>query len=585
MLVDITLFLAAAVLFVPVFLRLGLGAVLGYLAAGIVIGPSGLGLIAEVEEVLHFGEFGVVLLLFIIGLELQPSRLWTLRRLVFGLGGLQVLITGIVLTVGAAGLGVPRVAAPIIGFGLAMSSTAFVIQMLAERGELSTRHGRTAFAILLFQDVAVIPMLALIPLLGPVGSGESMLGWTEAAKTLAVFALVIFGGRYAVRPVMRTIAASNTPELLTAMALLIVLATALAMHAVGLSMSLGAFVAGVLLSESEYRHELQANIEPFKGMLLGLFFIAVGMSADVGLLTEDPLPLLGLAAGLLLVKAAILFGLGRVFGLPAGPARALATALPQGGEFAFVLFSAATAAGLLAAELTAQLVVIVTVSMIATPALYAAQARWRTREEPKPYDQIEAPEQTVIIAGFGPFGQIVARILRVKQIPFTVLDKNSEQVDFVRRFGNKIFYGDAGRLDLLRAARADKARLFVLTIPDVDVSMHVAGVVRRNFPRLPIFAVALNRQHALRLMDLGISNVVRRSFHSSLDMSRSILMALGDSSEEALHAVETFRKHDERTLLRQHAIHHDEDLMIQTAQEAAQELEELFEQDRPERPQ
>ncbi len=585
MLVDITLFLAAAVLFVPVFLRLGLGAVLGYLAAGIVIGPSGLGLIAEVEEVLHFAEFGVVLLLFIIGLELQPSRLWTLRRLVFGLGGLQVLITGIVLTVGAAGLGVPRVAAPIIGFGLAMSSTAFVIQMLAERGELSTRHGRTAFAILLFQDVAVIPMLALIPLLGPVGSGESMLGWTEAAKTLAVFALVIFGGRYAVRPVMRTIAASNTPELLTAMALLIVLATALAMHAVGLSMSLGAFVAGVLLSESEYRHELQANIEPFKGMLLGLFFIAVGMSADVGLLTEDPLPLLALAAGLLLVKAAILFGLGRVFGLPAGPARALATALPQGGEFAFVLFSAATAAGLLAAELTAQLVVIVTVSMIATPALYAAQARWRTREESKPYDQIEAPEQTVIIAGFGPFGQIVARILRVKQIPFTVLDKNSEQVDFVRRFGNKIFYGDAGRLDLLRAARADKARLFVLTIPDVDVSMHVAGVVRRNFPRLPIFAVALNRQHALRLMDLGISNVVRRSFHSSLEMSRSILMALGDSGEEARHAVETFRKHDERTLLRQHAIHHDEDLMIQTAQEAAQELEELFEQDRPEPPQ
>ncbi|MFA5940973.1 MAG: monovalent cation:proton antiporter-2 (CPA2) family protein [Sinimarinibacterium sp.] len=579
MLVDVALFLAAAVLIVPLFLRLRLGAVLGYLSAGILIGPNGLGLIGEAREVLHFAEFGVVLLLFIIGLELQPSRLWTLRRMVFGLGAAQVAISGGVLLMAAIAAGVDWRAAFIAGFGLAMSSTAFVLQMFAERKELATQHGRAAFATLLFQDLAVIPLLALVPLLASGAALDAAPGWIQSLKILLAFALVIFAGRYAVHPLMRAVAAAQAPELFTAAALLIVIATALAMDAVGLSMSLGAFLAGMLLSGSEYRHQLQADIEPFKGMLLGLFFIAVGMSADVALLVSQPLLLIGLTAGLMLVKGGILYGLGRASGLAPRASRAYAAGLPQGGEFAFVLFGAAVAAGVMSAELSALLVVVVTLSMIATPPLYALQARFAGRVEPKPYDTINAPERAVIIAGFGPVGQIVARILRVKRIPFTVLDKDSQQVDFVRRFGNKIFYGDAGRLDLLRAAHADKASLFVLTIPDVETSLQVAGIVRRHFPQLRIFAIAVNRLHALRLMDLGIADVVRRSFFSSLEMSRELLQTLGSSEDEARHVVETFRKHDEQTLKRQQAVAHDEKLLIQTAQEAARELEQLFEQD------
>lgn len=580
MLVDVALFLAAAVLFVPLFRRMGLGAVLGYLAAGIAIGPSGLGLIGAVEEVLHFSEFGVVLLLFIIGLELQPSRLWTLRRMVFGLGAAQVLLTGALLLIAAIAMGLEWRPAVVAGFGLAMSSTAFVLQMLAERKELSTHHGRAAFATLLFQDLAVIPMLALVPLLAPYGVDDgSGPDWGETLKTLAVFAAVLLGGRYAVRPLMRAVAAADTPELFTAASLLIVIATALAMSAVGLSMSLGAFLAGVLLSESEYRHELRADIEPFKGMLLGLFFIAVGMSADIGLLVSRPMQLIGMVVGLMLVKVVVLYGLGRLAGLAPRPARAFACALPQGGEFGFVLFGVAVTAGVMSADLSAQLIVVVTLSMIATPALYALQNRFAPKEKGRPYDDIDAPERGVIIAGFGPFGQIVARVLRLKHIPFTVLDKDSQQVDFVRRFGNKVFYGDAGRIDLLRAARADKARLFVLTIPDVEVSLQVATTVRRNFPHLRIFAVAVNRLHALRLMDLGIHDVVRRSFFSSLEMSRELLVAMGSTVDEARHAIDTFRRHDEATLKRQQAVAHDENLLIQSAQEAARELEQLFEQD------
>lgn len=583
MLADVALFLAAAVLIVPLFLRLRLGAVLGYLSAGVVIGPHGLGLIGDAQSVLHFAEFGVVLLLFIIGLELQPSRLWTLRRMVFGLGAAQVCLTGAVLLLAASALGVDWRAATVAAFGLAMSSTAFVLQMLAERKELATHHGRAAFATLLFQDLAVIPLLALIPLLASRAELGAAPGWTQTLKILFAFALVIFSGRYVVHPLMRAVATAKAPELFTAAALLIVIATSLAMDAVGLSMSLGAFLAGMLLSESEYRHQLQADIEPFKGMLLGLFFIAVGMSADIELLLDRPLLLLSLTVGLMLIKSAILYGLGRASGLAPRASRAYAAGMPQGGEFAFVLFSTAVATGVMSAELSALLVVVVTLSMIATPLLYALQARFAGRSEPAPYDTIDVPARAVIIAGFGPVGQIVARILRVKRIAFTVLDKDSQQVDFVRRFGNEIFYGDAGRLDLLRAAHADKARLFVLTIPDVEASLQVADVVRRHFPQLRIFAIAVNRLHALRLMDMGITDVVRRSFFSSLELSRDLLQALGNSEEHAQHVIDTFRRHDEQTLRRQQAVAHDEKLFIQSAQEAARELEQLFEQDNPQR--
>ena len=581
MLTDIALFLAAAVLFVPLFRRAGLGAVLGYLAGGIALGPWGFKLITDVESILHASEFGVVLLLFVIGLELQPSRLWTLRRAVFGLGGAQVLLSTLVLSAAGWGMGLSGAAALVAGFGLAMSSTAFVLQLLAERNELTTRHGRASFAILLFQDLSVIPFLALIPLLAVGEAAATSSTWFTAAKIIAVFAAVILSSRYLLRPAFRMIAAAKIPEVFTAATLLIVIATALAMEQVGLSMSLGAFLAGVLLADSEYRHELQADIEPFKGLLLGLFFIAVGMSANLGLLYDRPLLVIALTLGLLLVKGLILWGLGLVARLPADAARALAVSTSQGGEFAFVLFALAVSLGVLSAPLQGLLIMVVTLSMLLTPLLVTLSARWNSKAAERPYDEIEpTPDHQVILCGFGPFGQIIGRLLRVKRIPFTVLDKDSEQVDFVRQFGNKIFYGDASRLDLLRAARADQARLLVLAIPDIEPSLAVARTVRQHFPQLRIFAMAINRQHALRLMDLGIQDIVRRSFHSSLEMSRQLLLTLGDKPETVERALKLFRQKDEESLRKQHAVAHDEKAVIQTAKEAGRELEQLFEADR-----
>lgn len=583
MLADIALFLAAAILFVPLFRRLGLGAVLGYLAAGVVIGPSGIGAIAEPARVLDFAEYGVILLLFIIGLELQPSRLWAMRRSVFGVGTAQVLLTTALLAAAACAFGLELRTALVAGFGLAMSSTALALQMLGERRELTTRHGRAAFSILLFQDLSVIPFLALIPLLAAGGAHIGAGSWVNAAKTLGMFFVVVLGGRYAVRPVMKRVAAADTPELFTAAALLIVIGTALAMAAVGLTMSLGAFLAGVLLSESEFRHELQADIEPFKGLLLGLFFIAVGMSADLHLLVTQPLQILALVLLLMAIKAVVLWLLGRVSGLNSDSAGALSAALLQGGEFAFVLFSMAVATHVMQPELSAMLVLVVTISMMATPPLFSLQTRLRRRREARPYDTIEVDEHEVLIAGFGPFGQIVARILRVKRIPFTVLDKDFEHVDFVRQFGNKIFYGDASRLDLLRAAQADKARVFVLAIPDIEASLRTAQTVRRHFPKLRIFAAAVNRQHALRLMALGIApdDVIRRSYFSSLEMSRRVLSGLGDSDEAANRAVEMFQRHDAQLLGRQREVPTDDlQQLRKTTQDSARELEELFAADR-----
>jgi glutathione-regulated potassium-efflux system ancillary protein KefC/glutathione-regulated potassium-efflux system protein KefB len=578
---EIALFLAAAVVAVPLAKRLRLGAVLGYLLAGIAIGPWGFGWISRVEDVLHASEFGVVLLMFIIGLELQPSRLWRLRREVFGMGGAQVLVTTVVLAAIAAALGQKASAATVAGFGLAMSSTAFVLQMLAEKNELASRHGRAAFAILLFQDIAVIPFLAILPMLAGDNAFESSEAWRGALKLAAIFIAVIGLGRYALRPVFRALAITNTPEVFTAASLLTVIGFALAMQAAGMSMSFGAFLAGVLLADSEYRHELQADIEPFKGLLLGLFFIAVGMSANVGLVVTKPLAVLGLVLALIAIKAIVLYVVGRIFDLPNDSSRALAIAASQGGEFAFVLFSAAVAARVMPQALADLLVVAVTASMMLTPPLYALQARIRGKAAPvRPYDQLDGTENPVIIAGFGPFGQIVARAMRVRKIGFTVLEKNPEQVDFVRRFGNKIFYGDAGRLDLLKAARADKARAFVLTIPKLEPSIQIAETVRKHFPNLTIWAVAVDRNHAMHLMDLGIQHVIRRSYFSSLEMTRRLLIDFGDSEARAAESIRKFRAHDEKTLLKQQAVFRDEQKLIQTSQESVRELEQLFESDR-----
>jgi monovalent cation:proton antiporter-2 (CPA2) family protein len=582
MLATLALFLAAAVIAVPLFRRLGLGAVLGYLAAGILIGPSGFGWVADYRSVLDLSGFGVVLMMFVIGLELQPSRLWRLRDTVFGAGGAQVVATAAVFAAVGLACGLTWQAAIVAGFGLAMSSTAFVLQMLSERRELPTHHGRNAFGILLFQDMSVIPVLALLPLLAPAVASAASDNTVHALKALHAFgaiAVVIVGGRYLLRPVFRIVASMRMPELFTAAALLVVAATALLMNAVGLSMSLGAFLAGVLLADSEYRHELEADIEPFKGLLLGLFFIAVGMSADVGVLMREPLRLMALVIGVVAIKTIVLYAVGRLRGLDRDSARALGVALSQGGEFAFVLFGVAAAAGLIGGGLRDELVVAVTLSMIVTPPLYALQARLRKPDETPPFDEIDAEANDVIVAGFGTFGQIFGRMLRVKKVPFTVLEKNWQHVDFVRQFGNKIFYSDAARIEVLRAARADAARFFVLSIANPEESLRVAETVRRHFPHLHVFAVASDRRHAMQLMDLGIRDVIRRSYGSSLELTGQLLRALGESEHRVQRELHRFRQHDEETLLRQFAVYRDEQKLIQTSREAALELEQLFEAD------
>ncbi len=584
-------FLAAAVAIVPISRRLGLGSVLGYLGAGMLIGPQALNLAGDVDSILHFAEYGVVLLLFIIGLELQPSRLWVLRRSVFGLGSAQLLATTLPLALAAHALGLAWPAALITGFGLAMSSTAFALQLLAERQQLTTHHGRAAFAILLFQDLAVIPLLALLPLLAPAaadgGQSTALAGMLKAA---AMLALVVLGGRYLLRPILRVVAATRIHELFTAMTLLVVVATSLAMQYAGLSLALGAFMAGVLLADSEYRHELEADIEPFKGLLLGLFFIAVGASVNLGLLTAQPLAVLALVAGLLATKGLVLFALARLAGQRADSARQLGLTLSQGGEFAFVIFTAAVGAQLMPRAIAELLVLTVSLSMVATPLLLAAHDRllapWlRAREQPAPFDTIDDPGNPVIIAGFGRVGQIVARILRARKIGFTALESNAEQVDFVRRFGSKTYYGDPARLELLRAARAGQARLFVLAIEDVEHSLRTAETVRRHFPDLKIIARARNRQHVYRLMKLGINWIIRDTYLSSLEMAAQVLRELGLGEREAARSVQRFREHDEALLLRNYAFHDDEARLADLARHAAQELEDLFEQDaREDRP-
>lgn len=578
-LTQAAVFFGAAVLVVPIFRRLGLGSVLGYLAAGAAIGPFGLSLIADVEATAHLAEFGVVLLLFIIGLELSPSRLWTLRSLVFGLGGAQVLVTGALLAGAALFFNMSVAAAVVVGLALAFSSTAFVLQTLAERGELKDRYGRCAFAILLFQDVAAIPLLAAVPLLGGGGEPDGATVLWDAARVVAVLTAVIVGGHAILRPVLRVVARTRIPELFTASALLIVSGTALLMDAVGISMALGAFLAGVLLANSEYRHQLEADIEPFKGLLLGLFFMSVGMGLNLALMGERAGDVAALVVGLMAVKGGVVYVLGRIWDLNRHAAKDLALALPQGGEFAFVVFTHAVAAGVLAREAHDMLILVVSLSIAATPLMRIGHD-WLTRglvpTRERDYDVATATDHPVIIAGFGRFGQIAGRILAAKHIPFIAMDASADQVDFVKRFGNEIYYGDASRLDLLRAARAESAKILVLAIDDVEASLRTAETVTKHFPNLQIYARARNRQHAYRLMDLGVRVIMRETFLSSLELTREVLRGLGMSAKDAARTVETFREHDERRLAEHHTHYNDQEKMQSLAKASAKELEEMF---------
>ena len=580
---QVAIFLGAAVVVVPLAKRAGFGSVLGYMLAGAIVGPWALDLVDDERKILHFAEFGVVLLLFVIGLELQPRRLWTMRRAVFGLGGGQFALTVAALAGAAFAFGLPLKTALVSGLALSLSSTAFALQALAERNELTARHGRLSFSILLFQDLAVIPILAFLPLLGPAsgGAGDGI-PWLDIAMAVGTIALAILGGRYLLRYVLRLMARFGTHEVFTATTLLTVVGVALLMELAGLSMALGAFLAGVLLADSEYRHELEADIEPFKGLLLGLFFMAVGMTVDIGLAIETPLTVLGLAFGLMLAKMLCLAAIARIDTPNWRTVRGTAIALSQGGEFAFVILALGVSSSLMEGRTSDMLILAVTLSMAATPLALKA-GDWlnaRLEREPEPeYERDIEEENRVIVAGFGRVGQIVGRILRLRRIGFTALETSAEQVDFVRRFGNKVYYGDASRVELLRAARADKAVLFVLAIEDVERSLATARAVRKHFPHLTIFARARNRQHAYALMDLGIAHIVRDTFHSSLELAQEILVELGLGEFESRQTVETFRDHDTARLIAQHGIAHDTDRMIEETRHWTRELEEMFAED------
>ena len=589
-------YLAAAVIAVPIAKRLGLGSVLGYLIAGMVIGPFALGLIGEEgKDVMHFAEFGVVMMLFLIGLELRPTLLWAMRKPILGLGGLQVGITTVLLAGVGVIAGLPWQTAVAVGMTLALSSTAIVLQTLNEKNLIGTDGGQGAFAVLLFQDIAVIPMLALMPLLavgaaaaGGAGYEESHATWVDGLpaweKTLVVLAAVaaiVIAGRYLLRPVFRVIAGTRLRELFTATALLLIIGIALLMSQVGLSPALGTFLAGVVLANSEYRHELESEIDPFKGLLLAVFFIAVGASIDFDLIARSPGLILGLVAGLMAIKFVVLLLLGRAFGMGLDQNFLFAFSLAQGGEFAFVLFSYATQNGVISEEVTAPLIAAVAVSMALTPVLMMVNEKWiqprfGTRESVEREPDAMHEEGEVIIAGFGRFGSIVGRLLRANGIRPTVLEFDSDRVEVLRRLGLPVFYGDASRHDLLEAAGAGKARLLVIATEDHERIVRIVETAQKHFPNLTILARAAGRPEAYELLDMGVEHVYRETLDTSLRTGVDALRLLGRRGHQAHRAARTFRKHDEDSVRELGKMRDDRKAYFSAARERIQSLEELL---------
>jgi glutathione-regulated potassium-efflux system ancillary protein KefC len=591
-LVNSFIYLAAAVIAVPLAKKLGLGSIIGYLAAGIAIGPWGLGLVTNVQDILHFAEFGVVLMLFLIGLELEPKRLWTLRRPIFGWGSAQVLACAALLTGAAMAFGVNWQTALVAGLGLALSSTAIALQAIGERNLMPTSSGQAGFSILLFQDVAAIPILALLPLLGAVavvsGQNEALAHTSrafEAIKIIAVIGGIILGGRLLLRPLLRWIANSGTPEIFTAAALLLVVGIAGLMQLVGLSMALGAFLAGVLLAESEYRRELETDIEPFKGLLLGLFFIAVGMSIDFGVLWRSPGLMAAILLGFLSLKLALIYGLAYLMKLPYQERPVFALLLAQGGEFAFVVFQAAAGARVFSLETASLLIGAVALSMLLTPLLLVAVdklllPRYANSKTPQ-LDEIAEPQQApVIIAGFGRYGQIVGRMLLAQGFAPTVLDHDAEMIETIRAFGYRVFYGDATRLDLLRTAGAASATVFVVAVDDVEQSLKIVDLVKDHFPQLQIVARARDVPHWNALRDRGVMRVERELFESSLRSARSVLELLGQPAHEARQNAMRFRQHNLELFEQMYPHRKDRSKLIAVATQGRLQLEAQMAQER-----
>ncbi len=557
------IYLVAAVVSVPIAKRAGLGSVLGYLMAGVIIGPFILGLVGHEEGVMHFAEFGVVMMLFLIGLELKPALLWRMRGPILGLGGLQVLLTTLLITLIGLLFDLVWQNALVIGMTLALSSTAIVLQTLNEKGWMKTGAGESCFSVLLFQDIAVIPMLAVLPLLAvgftaetiSAGQNTNQPGWLNTLKVVAAVAGIIFVGRYVIRHIFRIVADTKLREIFTATALLLVIGIAVLMEAVGLSPALGTFLAGVVLADSEYRHELESNIEPFKGLLLGLFFISVGASIDFNILFASPIMILGLVIGLIAVKFVVLFVLSKFFKMSFNSGMLFAFALAQGGEFAFVLFSFATQNHIISTRLTNPLIVVVALTMLITPLLIIFYERFFESHKPDNVqaeydDDIEQADNPVLIAGYGRFGQIAGRLLASNGFKTTILDNNASHIEVLRGFGNKVYYGDASRVDLLELAGAKSAKLMIIAIEGREKINELVDIAKKNFPNLRLLVRAENRSHAFELLKLGVSkeDIYRVTFGSSLELGRDALRHLGFNGYRAQRAALMFKKHDEEVI-------------------------------------
>ncbi|MBC7949850.1 MAG: cation:proton antiporter [Chitinophagaceae bacterium] len=583
-------YLAAAVVMVPIAKRLGLGSVLGYLLAGVIIGPAALKFIGqEGQDILHFAEFGVVIMLFVIGLELEPELLWKMRKSIIGLGGLQVLVTAILFTALGIGFGLLWKQALAMGMILSLSSTAIVLQTLNEKGLMKTAAGQSSFSVLLFQDIAVIPMLALFPLLAtssPIATGDhasstlvsGLPGWAQTLVVLGSVAAIILAGRFLIRPLFRIVAATRLREIFTAASLLLVVGIAVLMTQVGLSPALGTFLAGVVLADSEYKHELESDIDPFKGLLLGLFFIAVGASIDFNLIMQQPLLVLGLVALLMTVKAVVLFILGKVFKLAIGPNIIFAFALSQVGEFAFVLFSFSLQEGVLPKETVDLMVAVVAISMALTPLFLLInekliQPRIGTKEsvEERGADEIEE-KNPVIIAGFGHFGNTIGRFLRAHNVKMTILDNNPDRVDLLRRLGFKVYFGDATRYDLLHAAGAANARIIIITIEPADKRLELIETIKKHFPHLRMLVRSTNRFDAYDQMNAGMLHIYRETLDTSLRVGVDAMKFLGFRTYAAQRAARMFFKLDEANLKKLSSIR-DRDQYIVEARAKMEELE------------
>jgi glutathione-regulated potassium-efflux system ancillary protein KefC len=591
-LINSLIYLAAAVVVVPLSKALGLGSIIGYLAAGMAIGPWGLGLVTDVQSILHFAEFGVVLMLFLVGLELEPDRLWSMRRPIFGWGGLQVLsCTAILFIAGQAvftwvyGSNHSWKVLLVASLGLALSSTAIALQVLGERNQLATPSGQSAFAVLLFQDVAAIPILALLPLLAVQAAGDAGNAWLEGAKAIGAIVGIILGGRLLMRPLFRWIARSKTPEIFTAAALLLVVSIAALMQFVGLSMALGAFLAGVLLAESEYRRELETDIEPFKGLLLGLFFIAVGMSIDFGVVLKSPWLIAGIVLAFMALKAVAICTIARAMKLPYQDRPIFTLMLAQGGEFAFVVYQQAVGLKIFTPEVGSMLLGAVALSMLLSPLVLVAIDKLLLPRYAQcgvtQMDEISEQQQSpIIVAGIGRYGQIILRILAANGYKATVLDHDAEQVEGLMRFGFRAFYGDATRLDLLRTAGAATAKVLIVAIDNVEQTLDIVDICKEHFPQLQLVVRARNVQHFYQLRAKGVTLIQRETFESSLLSAEEVMKVLGHSTEDAHLSAQRFRDHNLAQIEQMWPYHQDEERLISIARAGRQQLDELMAQER-----